>query len=352
MAVKLEVAHEKSKRYDWGMDYARPQAKFPTRYIIPPKGKDPFRVMLRGYAAMETEKDNRVLGALDSNVRYRNANVAEPRWIEAMKFVVPAFTDAEYQAICGAGFLISSVKNQELRQGYLGQMLDEVRHTQLEVGLRKYYLKNYHDPAGFDIGQKGLFQHPAGLVSIGEFQHFNVGDPLDCMIDLNIVIETAFTNILLVATPQVAVRNGDHALASVMLSIQSDEARHMANGYGSLMQLVGEPDNIPMINESLERHFWHSHKALDAAVGWASEYGARDRPWSYKNQWNEWVVDDFVGGFIDRLSEFGVKAPSRLALAAEEVTWSHHTLGQVLSAVWPLNFWRSDAMGPSNLENK
>ncbi len=78
-------------------------------------------------------------------------------------------------------------------------------------------------------------------MSIGEFQHFNVGDPLDCMIDLNIVIETAFTNILLVATPQVAVRNGDHALASVMLSIQSDEARHMANGYGSLMRWSGSP---------------------------------------------------------------------------------------------------------------
>ena len=82
MAPKLEVVHEKSKRYDWHMDYARPQAKFPTRYIIPPKGKDPFRVMLRDYARMETEKDNRVLGGLDSDVRYRNANLAEPRWIE------------------------------------------------------------------------------------------------------------------------------------------------------------------------------------------------------------------------------------------------------------------------------
>ena len=31
-------------------------------------------------------------------------------------------------------------------------------------------------------------------------------------------------------------------------------------------------------------------------------------------------------------------------------TWSHHTLGQVLSAVWPLNFWRSDAMDPADFE--
>ena len=80
-------------------------------------------------------------GALDADVRYKNADFAEPRWVEGMKFAVPAFTDAEYQAVKGAGFLISCVQNQELRQGYAGQMLDEVRHTQLETTLRRYYLK-------------------------------------------------------------------------------------------------------------------------------------------------------------------------------------------------------------------
>ena len=34
--------------------------------------------------------------------------------------------------------------------------IGEVRHTQLEVRLRKYYLKNYSDPAGYDIGQQAL----------------------------------------------------------------------------------------------------------------------------------------------------------------------------------------------------
>jgi methane monooxygenase component A alpha chain/propane monooxygenase large subunit len=350
MASSLTHLHDKTKSYDWDHTTRESGPKFETKYKLPKKGKDPFRVLVRDYMKMEAEKDDRTHGFLDGAIRTREADKMDDRFVEAMKLIIPLLTNAEYQAVAACGMIISTVQSQELRQGYAAQMMDEVRHAQLEMTLRGWYMKNYHDSAGWDIGQKGLFQHPAGLVSIGEFQHFNVGDPLDCMIDLNIVIETAFTNILLVAMPQVAVRNGDNALASVMLSIQSDEARHMANGYGSLMSLVGEPDNIPMINESLERHFWHSHKALDAAVGWGSEYGARDRPWSYKNQWNEWVVDDFVGGFIDRLSEFGVKAPTRLAQAADEVTWSHHTLGQVLSAVWPLNFWRSDAMGPSDFE--
>jgi methane monooxygenase component A alpha chain/propane monooxygenase large subunit len=242
------------------------------------------------------------------------------------------------------------VDNQELRQGYLAQMLDEVRHTQLQMGLRNYYVKNWEDPAGWDVGYQALNQHPGGLISVGEFQHFNTGDPLDCVVHLNIVVETAFTNILLVATPQVAMLNGDNALASTMLSIQSDESRHMANGYGAVMALLAEEDNLPHLNKALDRHFWHAHKALDTAVAWGAEYGARERPWSYKEQWEEWVVDDFVDNYIDRLSQFGVQRPSRVAEAAHEVTWQHHTVGQMLSAIWPLNFWRSDAMTAPDFE--
>ena len=241
MAPKLEAVHAKGKRYDWGFDYARPDPKFPTRYIIPPNGKDPFRIMMRGYAAMETEKDNRVYGGLDSDVRYRNANVAEPRFMEAMKFAVPAFTDAEYQAVTGAGFLVASVKNQEMRQGFAAQMLDEVRHTQLEMGLRKYYLKNYHDPAGFDIGQIALGNHPVGTLARASFQPFNTGDPIEVSMCLNVVLETAYTNPLVVALPQVAMLNGDHAMPTSFLSIQSDESRHMANGYGTLMCVSRSP---------------------------------------------------------------------------------------------------------------
>ncbi|WP_239591536.1 methane monooxygenase [Mycolicibacterium tusciae] len=347
---KLEVVHEKSKRYDWGFDYARPDPKFPTRYIIPPKGKDPFRSMLRGYAAMESEKDNRVYGGLDSNVRYRNATTAEPRFIEGMKFGIPSLTDAEYQAACGSGFLIASMKNQELRQGYAGQMLDEVRHTQIEVALRKYYLKNYHDPAGFDIGQIGLGNHPVGTLARASFQPFNTGDPVEVSMCMNIVLETAYTNPLVVALPQVAAVNGEHAMPTAFLSIQSDESRHMANGYGTLMSVIQEHDNLPFLQESLDRHFWHQHQSMDTLVGVLSEYFAVERPWAYKDVWEEWVVDDFVGSYMSRLSPFGLKPPARLGEVARFVNEMHHSVAIALAAMWPPNFWRTDPMGPADYE--
>ena len=350
MAKTMVAVHDKAKRYDWPFTVGDQSPKYETRYRIPATGKDPFRVLVRDYMKMEAEKDDRTYGFLDGVLRMQLADTIQPRFMECMKLTLPDLTNAEFQAVAAAGGIIASVQNQELRQGYAAQMLDEIRHTQLEMALREYYVKHWQDPAGWDIAQKALYQHPGGLVSISVFQNFNTGDPIECIVNLNICIETAFTNILLVATPQVAVANGDHALASTFLSIQSDEARHMANGYGSLMAVLQHEDNVPKINEALERHFWHSHKALDALVGWQSEYGATVRPWAYRDQWNEWVVDDFVGSYLDRLTEFGVRPPQRLAAAASDVEWSHHTVGQVLSAIWPLNFWRSDAMGPADFE--
>lgn len=350
MAKGLTEFHEKAKSYDWPFTVGDQSSKFATKYNIPAKGKDPFRMLVRDYMKMEAEKDDRTYGFLDGALRMGMAKKADARFNECLKLTLPNLTNAEFQAVAACGGIIASVQNQEIRMGYQAQMLDEIRHTQLEMSLRDYYVKHAEDPAGWDIAQKALYQHPGGLVSIGEFSHFNTGDPIDCVMHLNVVIETGFTNILLVAVPQVGMANGDHALATTLLSIQSDEARHMANGYGSLMAVLGDMSNVEALNMSLERHFWHAHKALDSLVGWQSEYGATVRPWAYKDQWQEWVVDNFVGGFIDRLSEFGIKTPQRLAKAAQNVEWQHHTLGQVLSAIWPLNFWRSDAMRPADFE--
>lgn len=344
MTVGMIDLHEKSKSYDWIFTSASQEPKYKTKYIIPAKAKDPFRMLVRDYMKSEAEKDDRAYGFLDGALRMNLAQGIDSRFNECLKLTLTCLTNAESQAVAACGGIISSVQNQEIRMGYQAQMLDEIRHTQIQMSLRNYYVKHAKDPAGWDISQRALYQHPGGLVSVAEFQNFNTGDPIDCIVDLNVVIETAFTNILLVAIPQVGVANGDHALATTLLSVQSDEARHMANGYGSLMAVLSDERNVPGINRALERHFWHAHKSLDALVGWQAEYGATHRPWAYKNQWQEWVVDDFIGSYIDRLSEFGVTPPKMLEQAAADVEWSHHTLGQAFSAIWPLNFWRSDAM--------
>jgi hypothetical protein len=65
--------------------------------------------------------------------------------------------------------------------------------------------------------------------------HFMVGDPIQCAFTLQVVAETAFTNVVFVALPDVAARNGDFTLPTTYLSVQSDEARHISNGYATLL---------------------------------------------------------------------------------------------------------------------
>jgi methane monooxygenase component A alpha chain/propane monooxygenase large subunit len=124
----------------------------------------------------------------------------------------------------------------------------------------------------------------------------------------------------------------------------------MANGYGTLMCCVQEPDNVPFMNEALERHFWHQHMALDTVVGVVSEYYAVHRPWVYKDVWEEWVVDDFIGSYMNRLKEFGLHPPRRLPDVARFVNDMHHSAALALAAIWPLNYWRIDPLDERDFE--
>ena len=111
----------------------------------------------------------------------------------------------------------------------------------------------------------------------------------------------------------------------------------MANGYGTLLAVLADEKNLPHVNEALERYFWVAHKGLDALVGWQSEYGARTRPWAYRDQWQEWVGRDFFGSYLDQLEEFGVEPPSRYQQAFDDLSFMHHTVGLVFAAIWPLS---------------
>ena len=350
MPPTLEQIHEKTKGYDWTPSYYSAPAPFESNYLIPPRGKDPFRHLLHDYAVMEREKDDRIFGALDAEVRFGSIEHASPRWVEALKFAIPAFVEGEYQAVKGAGLLIASVKNQELRQGYAAQMLDEIRHVQIQAALRRHYVRHYRDPSGFDIGQVGIGLHPIGQVARSAFGGFSSGDPVDIAVCLNVVLETAFTNTFTMAMPEVGLLNGDQAFSTVMLSVQSDESRHMANGYGTLTAVLSEASNVDRLQRSLDRHFWHQHQALDTLVGYVTEYFADKKPWPYKKAFEEWVLDDFVGSYTRRLDRFGLRAPARIEDATRFVEGSHHAVAIALAAVWPLNFWRVTAPSPEEYE--
>jgi hypothetical protein len=273
-----------------------------------------------------------------------NPNQVTPRFAEAMKPAMAILPFAEYAAGKCQGLLISAVDNEELRNGYLAQMLDEVRHVQQEMYLGRYYMKHYSDPAGFDISQKGFGSQFLASAGRAFFETFIAGDPIECSISLQVVGETAFTNPLFVAFPNTAAANGDHATPSVFLSIQSDEARHMANGYATLVTVLSDDRNLPLIQEALDKYFWRGHVFIDAFLGTLTDYFSVNRVGAYKDMWQQWVMDDWIGSFIARLEKFGLKPPRWLPQAQENIQWINHSAAMAAYALWPLAFWRSDPL--------
>ena len=189
MAKGLVEFHEKAKSYDWDFTVGDKSPKYQTKYTIPAKGRDPFRMLIRDYMKMEAEKDDRTYGFLDGALRMGMAEKVEPLFNECLKSTLPDLTNAEFQAVAWCGGIVSHrFRIRKFARGYQAQMLDEIRHTQLQMSLRNYYVKHTQDPACWDIAQKAIYQHPGGLVSIGH-DHFNTGDPVDCIVALNVVIE-------------------------------------------------------------------------------------------------------------------------------------------------------------------
>jgi len=246
---------------------------------------------------------------------------------------------------------VDTVDNPELRQGYLTQGLDEQRHTNQEMYLMRYLAKHAEDPEGFDRGMKVRGTNAFGRASRLCFENFFVNDPIEAAITLSAVTETAYTNPLFVPLTEVAAYNGDNVTPGVFLSIQSDEARHMANGYSTLAAVLSEPDNLPMLQQDLDRSFWRQHVFLDPLISVLFDYFGRGKmEKGYNKLWEEWVADDWVGNYIGTLEPFGLQVPKYFGEAAERMKWAGHTAAMVAAASWPLHYWRWPTVTPEHME--
>ena len=148
----------------------------------------------------------------------------------------------------------------------------------IQMNLKRLYMNNYIDPAGFDITEKGFANNYAGTIGRQFGEGFITGDAITAAnVYLTIVAETAFTNTLFVAMPSEAAANGDYLLPTVFHSVQSDESRHISNGYSILLMALADEDNRMLLERDLRYAWWNNHAVVDAAIGTFIEYGTKDR---------------------------------------------------------------------------
>ena len=271
----ITKTHERISQLGWEPSYHQPAVKYPSRYKFPTKAKDPMKHIMREYLPMELEKDERVYGGHDAAVRAEMTSKVSVRWLEVLKPYITATAYAEVAAGRCMSMLIDAIPNNELRNGYHVQFVDEIRHTGLQMSLARWYAKHVPDPAGWNLGPKGLARDPASRQALNMLSHFMVGDPVQCAFTLQVVAETAFTNLAFVALPDVGARNGDFTLPTTYLSVQSDEARHISNGYATLLTVLQEDENAPLIERDLQQAWWINHAYLDGFGSGIMEYSSQ-----------------------------------------------------------------------------
>jgi propane 2-monooxygenase large subunit len=159
-----------------------------------------------------------------------------------------------------------------------------------------------------------------------------------------------------VAMPSEAAANGDYLLPTVFLSVQSDESRHMNNGYGTLLMALANDENKELIERDLIYSLWNQHAVVDAAIGTFIDYGSKDRRKdreSYAEMWKRWYYDDYYRSYLVPLEKYGLKVPHEVI----EDSWRrisegfyHHYVAQFFATGWFANYWRIDPMTEEDFE--
>jgi len=170
------------------------------------------------------------------------------------------------------------------------------------------------------------------------------------------VAETAFTNTLFVAMPAEAAANGDFLLPTVFHSVQSDESRHISNGYATLLMALSDESNHQLLERDLRYAWWNNHRVVDAAIGTFIEYGTKDRRKdreSYAEMWRRWIYDDYYRSYLVPLEKYGLVIPHDLIEEAWNQIWNKgyvHEVAQFFATGWLANYWRIDSMTDEDFE--
>lgn len=355
--ISVGEATKKISDLGWNPSYVQEAATFPTDYKIAKAPRDPMKQVLRSYFPMQEEKDNRVYGALDAALRGDMFRNVEPRWVEWMKLFLAIIPFPEISAARSMAMVARIAPGEDLRTGFTMQMVDEFRHSTIQMNLKKWYMENYIDPAGFDITEEAFGKCYATTIGRQFGEGFITGDVMTsaCMY-LTVVAETAFTNTLFVAMPSEAARNGDYALPTVFLSVQSDESRHIGNGHSLLMAALKEPENHLLLERDLRYAFWQNHAIVDAAIGTLIEYGTTNRDKekeSYAEMWHRWIFEDYYRTYMLPLEKYGIKVHhDDVHEAWNRITKKHyvHKVAQFFAVGWPVNFWRIEAQTDKDFE--
>ncbi len=292
--------------------------------------EDPFHMNYRRYIEVQAKKEFSFHPTRESFARFDDVDRVDRRWLEGVKIVYPYLLLGEYGANRSHARVSRYAPAPALRQAAFYQSIDELRHSQNHI----YQLRvlNQAGDEGYDGWSDWMRKHFLLRPSRQVFEDMLSCDNIfESIVALNLAVEVGFTNLIFIAIPHTAANNGDTALAQEFLTTQSDETRHMAIGQSTVRTLLEADDrNLDRIQYWFDKWFWLNHRAVAGPVSLLIDYFGRNKSMSFKEAYQRYVIENFIGGMVEDLGKFGLKAPWMLDHARTEIDDLSHSLFRTL----------------------
>ena len=266
---------------------------------------EPYKVTYRDYVKTQREKDvgaYTVKAALARNNFYRNADKG---WQALLQLHFGAVPFTEYHSASAFARMSRFARAPGMRNMASFGTLDEIRHGQIQMYFAYDFIGEHR---GFDWAQKA--PNTDNWVVISERQAFDdvehTRDVITSAIMTNFAFEQGFTNLQFIALSADARKYGDYSFATMLQTIQSDEARHAQIGE-PLIDIMIRNGRTAEAQQMIDIAFWRIWKQFSALSGVSIDYYTplAHREYSFK----EFVIEFVAKQFLRNLESLGLSKP-------------------------------------------
>ncbi|AGS40412.1 YHS domain-containing protein [Cycloclasticus zancles] len=303
---------------------------------------EPYKVSYPEYVAIQREKDAGAYSVKAALERDAYVDRADPGWISTMIAHYGAIAVNEYAASLAEARMARFSKAPGNRNMATFGMLDENRHGQIQLYFPHANIKRNHQ---WNWAHKAM--HTNEWASIAARSFFDdimlCRDAIAVSIMLTFGFETGFTNMQFLGLAADASEAGDHTFASLISSVQTDEARHAQQGGPSLKILI-ENGHKEKAQQLVDISIWRAWKLFSVLTGPIMDYYTplEHRSQSFKEFMVEWIIIQFER----QLADLGLDAPWFWENLTKDLDVTHH--GMHLGVwYWRPTVWWNPAAGAS-----
>ena len=260
---------------------------------------EPYKVTYPEYVSIQREKDS---GAYSVKAALERANYiegADPGWVSTLKAHYGAIALGEYAAATAEARMMRFSRAPGNRNMATFGMLDETRHGQIQLYFPHEHCKRDRQ---WDWAHKAMHTNEWAAIAARHFfdDMMMTRDSTSVAIMLTFAFETGFTNMQFLGLAADAADAGDHTFASLVSSIQTDEARHAQQG-GPALKILIENGKKKEAQQMIDVSFWRSWKLFSVLTGPMMDYYTplEHRNQSFKEFMQEWIIGQFERQIID-----------------------------------------------------